>query len=190
MMEPPSSSPCMWTTQQPRSLWVSKVPWVKRPSLALEWFLCFAGSWGCGIGCDAVPAANPGPCCSCFCTVLLLPQLLCCCHFTTAADISKVQDDEVGDGTTSVVVTAGELLREAEQLVAQKVHPMTIIAGKGPAQRSTAACLSCACGLLWEGCGWRPDTRTVRACVRDSRQSFPHRSTLGTGELRVLLAWV
>lgn len=46
------------------------------------------------------------------------------------ADISKVQDDEVGDGTTSVVVLAGELLREAEQLVAQKVHPMTIIAGK------------------------------------------------------------
>lgn len=44
-------------------------------------------------------------------------------------DISKVQDDEVGDGTTSVVVLAGELLREAEQLVNQKVHPMTIIAG-------------------------------------------------------------
>eukprot|EP00798_Chlamydomonas_sp_ICE-L_P025258 gene25258-10907_t len=44
-------------------------------------------------------------------------------------DISKVQDDEVGDGTTSVVVLAGELLREAEQLVAQKIHPMTIIAG-------------------------------------------------------------
>jgi hypothetical protein len=35
----------------------------------------------------------------------------------------------VGDGTTSVVVLAGELLREAEQLVAQKIHPMTIIAG-------------------------------------------------------------
>ena len=44
-------------------------------------------------------------------------------------DISKVQDDEVGDGTTSVVVLAGELLREAEKLVQQKVHPMTIIAG-------------------------------------------------------------
>lgn len=44
-------------------------------------------------------------------------------------DISRVQDDEVGDGTTSVVVLAGELLREAEQLVAQKIHPMTIIAG-------------------------------------------------------------
>mmetsp|Transcript_6021 Transcript_6021/g.20590 ORF Transcript_6021/g.20590 Transcript_6021/m.20590 type:complete len:574 (+) Transcript_6021:395-2116(+) len=44
-------------------------------------------------------------------------------------DISKVQDDEVGDGTTSVVVFAGELIREAERLVAQKIHPMTIIAG-------------------------------------------------------------
>lgn len=44
-------------------------------------------------------------------------------------DISKVQDDEVGDGTTSVVVLAGELMREAEQLINQKIHPMTIIAG-------------------------------------------------------------
>ena len=48
------------------------------------------------------------------------------------ADISRVQDDEVGDGTTSVVVLAGELLREAEKLVAQKLHPMTIISGKHP----------------------------------------------------------
>ncbi|XP_022751809.1 T-complex protein 1 subunit beta-like isoform X3 [Durio zibethinus] len=45
-------------------------------------------------------------------------------------DISKVQDDEVGDGTTSVVVLAGELLREAEKLVAAKIHPMTIISEK------------------------------------------------------------
>lgn len=44
-------------------------------------------------------------------------------------DISKTQDDEVGDGTTSVVVLAGELLREAEKLVAMKIHPMTIISG-------------------------------------------------------------
>ncbi|KAM0903001.1 hypothetical protein ACQ4PT_018950 [Festuca glaucescens] len=44
-------------------------------------------------------------------------------------DISKVQDDEVGDGTTSVVVLAGELLREAEKLINMKIHPMTIIAG-------------------------------------------------------------
>lgn len=44
-------------------------------------------------------------------------------------DISKVQDDEVGDGTTSVVVFSGELLKEAEKLIATKIHPMTIISG-------------------------------------------------------------
>ncbi|XKL63408.1 hypothetical protein PGB90_005772 [Kerria lacca] len=44
-------------------------------------------------------------------------------------DMSRVQDDEVGDGTTSVTVLAAELLREAEKLVAQKIHPQTIIAG-------------------------------------------------------------
>ena len=38
-------------------------------------------------------------------------------------DISKTQDEEVGDGTTTVAVLAGELLREAEKLVSQKIHP-------------------------------------------------------------------
>jgi T-complex protein 1 subunit beta len=33
-------------------------------------------------------------------------------------DISKTQDEEVGDGTTTVCVLAGELLREAEKLLA------------------------------------------------------------------------
>lgn len=44
-------------------------------------------------------------------------------------DMSKVQDDEVGDGTTSVTVLASELLKEAERLVDQKIHPQIIIAG-------------------------------------------------------------
>lgn len=44
-------------------------------------------------------------------------------------NISKVQDDEVGDGTTSVTVLAAELLREAEQLVNRRIHPQTIIEG-------------------------------------------------------------
>jgi T-complex protein 1 subunit beta len=47
----------------------------------------------------------------------------------TGTDIAKTQDDEVGDGTTSVTVLASELLREAERLTQQKVHPQTIIAG-------------------------------------------------------------
>merc|ERR1711988_607644 len=44
-------------------------------------------------------------------------------------NMSKVQDDEIGDGTTSVTVLAGELLREAEKLVHMKIHPQTIVAG-------------------------------------------------------------
>lgn len=44
-------------------------------------------------------------------------------------DISKAQDQECGDGTTSVVVLAAELLRHAEQLVQQKMHPQVIIKG-------------------------------------------------------------
>lgn len=44
-------------------------------------------------------------------------------------DVSKTQDDEVGDGTTSVTVLCGELLRGAEKLLGQSIHPMTIIDG-------------------------------------------------------------
>lgn len=44
-------------------------------------------------------------------------------------DIARIQDETVGDGTTSVTVLCGELLREAEMLVNQRIHPSTIIAG-------------------------------------------------------------
>ena len=44
-------------------------------------------------------------------------------------EIAKTQDDTVGDGTTSVTVLCGELLREAEFLVNQRIHPMTIMTG-------------------------------------------------------------
>lgn len=54
-------------------------------------------------------------------------------------DMSKVQDDEVGDGTTSVAVLACELLREAEKLIAQKIHPQTIIHGMRKAAKVAVA---------------------------------------------------
>jgi len=43
--------------------------------------------------------------------------------------ISKTLDDEVGDGTTSAVVIAGELLREGEALIEKNVHPTLIVTG-------------------------------------------------------------
>jgi len=44
-------------------------------------------------------------------------------------EMSRVQDEEVGDGTTSVTVLASELIREAERLIDMRIHPQTIIAG-------------------------------------------------------------
>jgi len=44
-------------------------------------------------------------------------------------EVAKTQDDEVGDGTTTAVIVAGELLGEAEQLLDKNVHPVIIIDG-------------------------------------------------------------
>ncbi|MFX1541216.1 MAG: thermosome subunit beta, partial [Promethearchaeota archaeon] len=44
-------------------------------------------------------------------------------------EVAKTQDDEVGDGTTSAVVLAGELLKQAEMLIDQKIHPTVIVEG-------------------------------------------------------------
>jgi thermosome len=44
-------------------------------------------------------------------------------------EVAKTQDKMVGDGTTTAVVLAGELLRKAEELLDQKIHPSTIITG-------------------------------------------------------------
>ncbi len=38
-------------------------------------------------------------------------------------DMSKTQDAQCGDGTTSVVVLAAEMIRKAEDLVNMKIHP-------------------------------------------------------------------
>ena len=43
------------------------------------------------------------------------------------ADISRAQDEEVGDGTTSVVVLAGELLRTAKQFIEDGMNPQFVI---------------------------------------------------------------
>ncbi|MHA1347732.1 MAG: thermosome subunit beta [Candidatus Heimdallarchaeaceae archaeon] len=44
-------------------------------------------------------------------------------------DLSKTQDQETGDGTTTVVVLAGELLKQAEELLDIDVHPSIIVEG-------------------------------------------------------------
>ncbi|KAM5464457.1 T-complex protein 1 subunit eta [Microsporum audouinii] len=54
-------------------------------------------------------------------------------------DIARSQDAEVGDGTTSVVVLAGEILREVRDLVDQDVSAQTIIKGL---RKASAMCIN------------------------------------------------
>lgn len=44
-------------------------------------------------------------------------------------EVAKTQDSEVGDGTTTSVILAGELLKRAEKLLHQKIHPTVITEG-------------------------------------------------------------
>jgi len=44
-------------------------------------------------------------------------------------EVAKTQDDEVGDGTTTAAVLAGELLAKAEELLEMKIHSTTISSG-------------------------------------------------------------
>lgn len=57
-------------------------------------------------------------------------------------DISKIQDSVVGDGTTTVAVLAGELLKEAEKLINLKIHPQIIISGWRKAREKALETLS------------------------------------------------
>jgi T-complex protein 1 subunit eta len=47
----------------------------------------------------------------------------------TLVDIAKSQDNEVGDGTTSVVLFAGELLNQSKQFIEEGMHPSVVIKG-------------------------------------------------------------
>ena len=44
-------------------------------------------------------------------------------------EVAKTQDEQVGDGTTSAAVVAGELLKKAEDLIEQEIHPTIIASG-------------------------------------------------------------
>merc|ERR1719379_2065639 len=44
-------------------------------------------------------------------------------------ELSRAQDEEVGDGTTSVIILAGEMLSVAEPLIEKRLHPTLIVSG-------------------------------------------------------------
>ena len=44
-------------------------------------------------------------------------------------ELAQLQDQEVGDGTTSVVIVAAELLKRANELIKNNVHPTVVMSG-------------------------------------------------------------
>jgi len=57
-------------------------------------------------------------------------------------EVAKTQDDMVGDGTTTAVVLAGELLKKAEDILDQNVHPTVIVSGYRKASLKTMEVLN------------------------------------------------
>lgn len=56
--------------------------------------------------------------------------------------IAQTQEEQVGDGTTTAVVLAGELLKQAEVLLEKNIHPTTIVQGYTLAQEKSLQVLS------------------------------------------------
>jgi thermosome len=57
-------------------------------------------------------------------------------------EIAKTQDAMVGDGTTTAVVLSGELLRKAEELLDQNIHPTILVAGYRKAAQKSVEIIS------------------------------------------------
>lgn len=82
-------------------------------------------------------------------------------------ELAELQDQEVGDGTTSVVIIAAELLKRANDLVRNKIHPTSIISGYRLAMRE-------ACKYIEEHMATSIDKvgkDTIKNCAKTSMAS-------------------
>jgi len=82
-------------------------------------------------------------------------------------ELAGLQDKEVGDGTTSVVIVAAELLKRANELVKQGVHPTAIISGYLKAKKE-------ACKFIAENITLKSDNlgeETFINCAKTSLSS-------------------
>ena len=82
-------------------------------------------------------------------------------------ELADLQDREVGDGTTSVVILAGELLRRANDLVRNKIHPTSIIGGYRRAMRESVKFLESTLATDIATLG----TETILNCAKTSMSS-------------------
>ncbi|KAK4534339.1 hypothetical protein CDCA_CDCA01G0364 [Cyanidium caldarium] len=89
-------------------------------------------------------------------------------------DLARQQDEEVGDGTTTVVLLAAELLRRGNDLVKTGVHPTSIIAGYKMAMKE-------ACKYIRDDLSV-PVERLGRDCLRNAARTALSSKVLG-GEM-------
>jgi len=82
-------------------------------------------------------------------------------------ELADLQDREVGDGTTSVVILAGELLKRANDLVRNKIHPTSIIAGYRLAVREAVKYIEDKLATPIDVLG----TETILNCAKTSMSS-------------------
>jgi len=81
-------------------------------------------------------------------------------------ELSNLQDQEVGDGTTSVVILAAELLKQANELVkGGGVHPTVAIAGLNLAKRE-------ACKFIAERMAQKVETLGKESIINSARTSM------------------
>lgn len=80
-------------------------------------------------------------------------------------ELAQLQDKEVGDGTTSVVIIAAELLKRANDLIKNKLHPTSIISGYKTAARK-------ACDYIEKNLALKVDTLGKEALMNVAKTSM------------------
>ncbi|DBA65756.1 hypothetical protein WJX79_009860 [Trebouxia sp. C0005] len=80
-------------------------------------------------------------------------------------ELAELQDQEVGDGTTSVVIVAAEILKRANDLVRNKIHPTSIISGFRLAMRE-------ACKFIEENLSMRVETLGKEALINCAKTAM------------------
>jgi len=80
-------------------------------------------------------------------------------------EISRTQDEEVGDGTTSVIVLAGEMLAVAEPFLQQQIHPTVIIRAYREALEDMVNVLQNEVSIALDKSDRSKVAEVVKACV-------------------------
>lgn len=96
-------------------------------------------------------------------------------------ELSNLQDQEVGDGTTSVVILAAELLRQANELVKNHVHPTTIISGYNLAKKE-------ACKFIAKEMALKVDQLPKDTILQTARTSLSSKIIGGDGDFFAKMA--